>query len=117
MELKFKKRLIDNVSYEAACVFDVNNDGILDIVCGEYWYEGPDFKRKHKICDVRQEGEYYDDFSDYGMDVNGDGYIDIITGGWWGQTLRWGRIPVIMENGRFMILINVGALKPYDSLI
>ena len=93
IELKFKKRLIDNVSYEAACVFDVNNDGFLDIVCGEYWYEGPDFKRKHKICDVQPEGEYFDDFSDYGMDVNGDGYIDIITGGWWGQTLRWRENP------------------------
>jgi len=101
MELKFKKRLIDNVSYEAACVFDVNNDGILDIVCGEYWYEGPDFKRKHKICDVRQEGEYYDDFSDYGMDVNGDGYIDIITGGWWGQTLRWRENPG--DNGEWKV--------------
>jgi hypothetical protein len=93
MAVEFKKRRIDNVSYEAAWVFDVNNDGHLDIVCGEYWYEGPDFTQKHKICDVRQEGEYYDDFSDFGMDVNGDGYMDIITGGWWGETLRWRENP------------------------
>jgi len=93
MGLRFKKRLIDNVSYEAACVFDVNNDGILDIVCGEYWYEGPSFERRHKMCEVQQVGEYFDDFSDYGMDVNGDGYIDIVTGGWWGQILRWRENP------------------------
>jgi hypothetical protein len=91
--VKFRKRLIDNGTYEAAAVFDVNNDGTLDIVCGEYWYEGPDFKKKHKICDIQRAGEYYDDFSDYGMDVNGDGYLDIITGGWWGETLRWRENP------------------------
>lgn len=93
MSLTFKKRKLDSVSYEAACVFDVNNDGVLDIVCGEYWYQGPDFTIKHKICDIETSGEYYDDFSDYGMDVNGDGYIDIITGGWWGETLRWRENP------------------------
>ncbi len=93
MAIQFRKRLIDNVPYEAAAVFDVNNDGVLDIVCGEYWYEGPDFAIKHKICDVEPVGEYFDDFSDYGMDVNGDGWLDIITGGWWGQTLRWRENP------------------------
>lgn len=91
--LKFNRRLIDNVSYEAASVFDVDNDGVADIICGEYWYKGPDFKQKFKICDVAPEGEYYDDFSDYGMDVNGNGYTDIITGGWWGEKLRWRENP------------------------
>jgi hypothetical protein len=93
MVVRFKKRLIDDVRYEAAAVFDVNNDGVLDIVCGEYWYEGPAFTAKHKICDVEPVGEYFDDFCDYGMDVNGDGWKDIITGGWWGETLRWRENP------------------------
>ena len=57
MGVFFKKRLIDRVTYESAAVFDVNNDGIPDIVCGEYWYEGPDFTKKHKICDVQEVGE------------------------------------------------------------
>jgi len=93
MAIKFKKKLIDKVSYEAASVFDVNNNGKLDIISGEYWYEAPDW-RKHKICDVQREGEYYDDFSDIPMDVNGNGYMDIITGGWWGKTLRWRENPL-----------------------
>jgi len=93
MSLKFKKKLIDKVSYEAASVFDVNNDGKLDIISGEYWYEAPEWKR-HKICTVRQEGEYYDDFSDIPLDVNGDGYMDIISGGYWGKTLRWRENPL-----------------------
>ncbi|MBN1345366.1 MAG: VCBS repeat-containing protein [Phycisphaerae bacterium] len=92
MALKFEKIRIDDVRYEAAEVFDVNNDGKLDIVCGEYWYEAPNWI-KHKICDVRAEGEYYDDFSDIPMDVDGDGYLDIVTGGWFGETLQWRRNP------------------------
>jgi len=71
----------------------VNKDGILDIVSGEYWFEGPDFTKAHKICTIRPEGDYFDDFSDYPMDVNGDGYPDIISGGWWGQTLQWRENP------------------------
>ncbi|MFA5857660.1 MAG: VCBS repeat-containing protein [Elusimicrobiota bacterium] len=90
--VKFEKVCIDNGAYEAASFVDVNNDGKLDIVCGAYWYEAPSWK-KHKICDVRAEGEYFDDFSAIPMDVNGDGWIDIITGGWWGKTLRWRENP------------------------
>lgn len=97
--LKFKKKLIDrgtgdvDVFAEAVGVFDVNNDGVLDIVSGEYWYEGPDFKEKHKICDIPIENEYTADFSDYGMDVNGDGWMDIVTGFWFGETLQWRENP------------------------
>ena len=92
MPVKFRKTLIDEVPYEAASVFDVNNNGRPGIVCGEYWYEAPGWA-KHKICDVRQEGEYYDDFSDLPMDVNGNGWLDIVTGGWFGQVLQWRENP------------------------
>jgi hypothetical protein len=98
-ELKFKKRLLNKgkdkteTFAEAASVFDVNNDGILDIVSGEYWYEGPDFIKKHKICDIPVESEYTADFCDYGMDVNGDGRKDIITGFWFTESLEWRENP------------------------
>jgi len=91
--LKFEKQRIGNVTYEAASVFDVNKNGVLDIVSGEYWFEGPDFTKQHKICDVKPSGDYYDDFSDYPLDVNGDGYLDIVTGGWWGKKLQWRENP------------------------
>jgi len=91
--LRFERIKIGNVTYEAASAFDVNKDGAIDIVSGEYWFAGPDFAKQHKICDVRRQDDYYDDFSDYPMDVNGDGYLDIITGGWWGKTLRWRENP------------------------
>ncbi len=91
--LKFERERIGDVIYEACAAFDVNNDGVIDIVSGEYWFEGPDFKKQHKICDIRREVDYYDDFSDYPMDVNGDGYMDIVTGAWWGESLAWRENP------------------------
>ncbi|NBD24560.1 FG-GAP repeat domain-containing protein [Paenibacillus glycinis] len=91
--LQFKKRLLSDEKYEACAVFDVNGDGVPDIVSGAYWYEGPDYAKKHFISDVLAISEYHDDFSDYPMDVDGDGRPDIVTGGWWGETLRWRRNP------------------------
>jgi hypothetical protein len=70
-------------------VFDVDNDGHLDIVSGAYWYPGPDFDHKCPIAPARPHGEYFDDFSTIALDVNGDGYLDVITGGWFGKELRW----------------------------
>lgn len=87
--VKFRKVYISDERYETAGVYDVNNDGVLDIVSGAYWYEGPDFKKFHRIGNVQAEGEYFDDFSTIPMDVNGDGNVDFITGGWWGKALRW----------------------------
>jgi len=92
MPVRFTKRLIADERYEAADVFDVNNDGYLDIVSGAYWYEGPDFTKRHFIGEVRPEGEYFDAFSAIPMDVDGDGYLDIIVGSWWGP-LRWRKNP------------------------
>lgn len=93
MPLKWRCVLIADERYESAGVFDVNNDGILDIVSGAYWYEGPDFCRRHRIGDVLAVDEYFDDFSTIPLDINGDGYLDFVTGGWWGETIRWRENP------------------------
>ncbi len=93
MPVKFRRVRIADQTYESAGVLDVNNDGVLDIVSGAWWYEGPDFRKRHFVGDVRPEGEYYDDFSTIPLDVNGDGRVDFITGGWWGDTLRWRENP------------------------
>ena len=91
--LQFEKILIADERFESAGVFDVDNDGVLDIVSGAYWYPGPAFDRKLPVGEVMAQGEYFDDFSTIPMDVNGDGYTDFITGGWWGNTLRWRENP------------------------
>ncbi|MCX8065904.1 MAG: VCBS repeat-containing protein [Candidatus Hydrogenedentes bacterium] len=91
--LLFKKEKIGNAIFESASVFDVNKDGYLDIVSGEFWYEGPELEKSHRITYLEPIDDYYDNFSDFPMDVNGDGYLDVVTGGWWGKTLRWRENP------------------------
>ncbi len=91
--LQFARTKISDDLYEAASVSDLNKDGKPDIVSGAWWYEGPAFQTRHKMCDVLRQSEYYDDFSDYPLDVNGDGYDDIVTGGWFGKTLAWRENP------------------------
>jgi hypothetical protein len=91
--LRFQKIFVSDERYESCGVFDVNNDGVLDIVSGAYWYPGPKFDKKAKVGEVKAYGEYYDDFSTIPMDVNGDGYTDFVTGGWWGNTVRWRENP------------------------
>jgi hypothetical protein len=93
MSLRFRQHWIADESYESCGVFDVNNDGIPDIISGAFWYEGPDYRTKHHIGAVMPSGEYYDDFATIPLDVNGDGYLDFITGGWFGGTLQWRENP------------------------
>lgn len=93
MPVKWRRAWIADEGYESAGVFDVDGDGIPDIVSGAFWYKGPDFRKKVFMGPVAKEGEYYDDFSTIALDVNGDGRPDVVTGGWWGNTLRWRENP------------------------
>ena len=85
--LRFERVPISERTYEAASIFDVNNDGVLDLFSGAYWYAGPDFKTSYKVTEIDGQDTYYDDFSNYPMDVNGDGFMDVGTVGWWNQAL------------------------------
>ena len=91
--VKFKKQLIATESAESAGVFDVNGDGVLDIVSGSFWYEGPAFTKRTLIGQIKRENEYFDDFSTIAMDVNGDGRMDFVTGGWFNGNLVWKENP------------------------
>ena len=93
MPLQFRKVIISPERFETAGVFDVNGDGIPDIVSGEFWYEGPDFKKQYRICHLQPQGDYFDDFSTIPVDINGNGRLDFITGGWWGKSIRWRENP------------------------
>src|SRR6266851_10105064 len=45
----FKKiQLTDRFWSEGATFGDFNHDGKMDVVSGPYWYEGPDFKKRHE---------------------------------------------------------------------
>ena len=47
--IQWKKTVIDKAfRSEGVAVADVNKDGKMDILVGDYWYEAPDWK-KHEI--------------------------------------------------------------------
>lgn len=87
--LRFNRYFVAAESYESVAVFDVDKNDTLDIVSGDFWYEGPRFRHRHLIGSQARKDQYYDDFSTIPLDVNADGRTDFVTGGWWGQTLRW----------------------------
>ena len=87
--LRFRRYFVAAESYESVGVFDVDNNDTLDLVSGDFWYEGPRFRNRHLIGNEPRKDQYYDDFSTIPLDVNADGRLDFITGGWFDQTLRW----------------------------
>lgn len=91
-DIPFEKHTIDLGSGEAAAVADINGDGKLDIVCGEYWYEAPSWK-KHHFRDILYTSNYIDDLSTLPLDVDGDGHVDLVTSGWFSKEIAWWKNP------------------------
>ena len=98
-DILFRSHLIDNGASETAAVADVNNDGRLDIISGEHWYEasgassGQRVWTKHKFRDLDYTSNYYDNFSDLPVDVDGDGYPDLVRVTWFAKKISWWRNP------------------------
>ncbi len=118
MPIKWNKKLIALERFESAGIFDVDGDGLPEIVSGEYWYKKPDISTRHILGTIRSEGEYYDDFCTVPIDVNGDGRMDFITGGWWGDNIRWRENPGIPDSEWPEHIIartsNVESVKAWD---
>lgn len=94
MPVKFIRKFISSETFEAVGVFDVDGDGVMDIVTGGFWYKGPEFREKFVIADkLTRYRDYYDEFSVIPLDIDGDGHLDFVTGGWWGEALRWRKNP------------------------
>ena len=115
----FRRVLLDKENKCEACsAADFDNDGKLEIVCGEYMYSGKDFKEKTKICDIEYDGNYVHDFSDYPMDVSGDGYFDIITGSWWSNGIFWRKNPGtaggLWKTQKIVSCSNVETIRYFD---
>ena len=90
---RFKLHVINADSrFEAATAFDVNKDGKLDIFCGGFWYEAPDWK-KHFVRDIKEEGNYFYDFANLPMDVDGDGWVDVVNAAWHNKMVFWEKNP------------------------
>jgi hypothetical protein len=88
-EPKWKQHAINSKSmFETAGVFDVDNDGKLDVVSGDTWYHGPDWT-PYKVRDVTRTGTYLNDFATLPIDVNGDGKTDFVTVSYFGKNVGW----------------------------
>jgi len=87
--VKWRMHVLNADSRHEPCgILDVNRDGKLDIMCGSWWYESPDWK-PHHVRQIREEGEYHHDFANLPLDVNGDGWIDIVSATWHTKAVLW----------------------------
>ena len=107
-----RKHLIPHFWAEGAGAGDFNKDGKIDVAYGPFWFEGPDFTKRHtfwddsKTSDIKKpdgtvekipgykgalstDNEYSQDFFTYTYDFNGDGWTDILVLGFPGKESWW----------------------------
>lgn len=109
----FKRiQLNDQFWCEGANFGDLNKDGVNDLISGPWWYEGPDFKKRHEFYPAATtfnlklgpmttlkvpgfEGtlgvanRYSENFFVWAYDFNRDGWNDILLIGFPGQDTSW----------------------------
>ena len=81
--LTFTRKTLHQFNYaEGIGTGDFNKDGKLDVLSGPFWWEGPDFEKRHQYFPPPANNAYTDktlgDWADYPYDVDGDGWVDSI---------------------------------------
>jgi hypothetical protein len=81
--LTFTRMTLHMFNYaEGIGIGDFNKDGAPDVHSGPYWWEGPDFTKKHQFFPPPPNNAYtgmsLGDWADYESDVDGDGWLDSI---------------------------------------
>ncbi|MCU0702939.1 MAG: VCBS repeat-containing protein [Fimbriiglobus sp.] len=92
-DITWKKTVLDaKFRGEGVSVADVNKDGKLDVLAGEWWYEAPDWKPH----EMQKPGNYGDGLNGYSRvfacwaeDLNADGYPDLIVVDFPGKPAYW----------------------------
>ncbi len=92
-----------------AAAGDFNNDGVLDVVAGPYYYLGPNFATRGEI-DISPAQAPSTSFArtmvDYAYDFTGDGWTDVLAGesrpmhlyvNPRGEHRRWAKYPVLPQ--------------------
>jgi FG-GAP-like repeat len=109
----FKRiQLSDQFWSEGATFGDLNNDGRHDIISGPWWWEGPDFTKRHEFSPATttfqlklgpmttvsvpgfegtlgKENKYSNNFFAWTYDFNADGWADILIVGFPGTDTSW----------------------------
>jgi hypothetical protein len=91
-EVNFEKTLVDPGAAEPAAFADINRDGKLDIVAGEFWYQAPAWTA-HRFREIPFVNNYVDDFSDLVADYDGDGALDVVSVGWFSKNVSFWKNP------------------------
>jgi HEAT repeat protein len=88
----FKKLRLSGEFYaEGAYYGDFNRDGKMDVVAGPFWFEGPDFQKRHEYRPAKtfDPKGYSDNFLTFTGDFNGDGWTDILCVTFPGKEAFW----------------------------
>ncbi len=91
-DVKWKTiQLTNEFHAEGAACGDFNKDGKKDVAYGPYWWEGPDFQKKHTIYDGKpfDPRGYSKNFFAYSPDLNKDGWADVLVLGFPGDESYW----------------------------
>jgi hypothetical protein len=107
-----RRQLNDQFWSEGANFGDLNRDGVNDIISGPWWWEGPDFEKRHEYYPATKtfelklgpmttvtvpgfegalgkENTYSDNFFAWPYDFNADGWNDILVIGFPGRDTSW----------------------------
>ena len=113
----FRKLCLSDQFYaEGAYYGDFNRDGKMDIVAGPFWFEGPDFQKRHEYRPAKafDPKGYSDNFLTYTGDFNGDGWPDILCVPFPGKEAYWYENPAGKEGywKQHLAYPNVGDESP-----
>ncbi len=111
-----KVRLSDQFYAEGAYYGDFNRDGKMDIVAGPFWFEGPDFQKRHEYRPAKtfDPKDYSDNFLTFTGDFNGDGWPDILCVPFPGKEAYWYENPMGKDGAwkQHLAYTNVGNESP-----